>query len=555
MDIEGGSGMNQIEMNLKHALKDAVQNAFSQELSENDIVIEIPKDKSHGDYSTNVAMQLTRVLKNNPRKIAEGILAALNKEQADIEECDIAGPGFINFKIKNTSLAKIIETVIQDGDDFGHNDTGHNIKVNVEYVSANPTGDLHLGHARGAAWGDSITRLMKASGYDVCREYYVNDAGNQIINLGKSLQARYREHLGLDFVLPEDGYHGEDVKKIAIEIAETYKDRYVEENEANLKFFKEKGIEFELNKIKRDLDNFRVHFDVWSSEQSIRDEGKVEAALAVLDEKGMTYEKDGALWFETTKFHDDKDRVLRKTDGSYTYLVPDIAYHKDKLDRGFDLLVDLLGADHHGYIPRLKASIEALGNDPDKLQVDIIQMVRLVENGEEVKMSKRLGNAVTIRELCDEVGVDAVRYFFVQRAVDTHLDFDLGLARKQSNDNPVYYAQYAHARMCSILRQAPDMKQAENYDLLTHEKEIALMKYINEFTNVVADAARTRAPHKVCNYIQKLAAYFHSFYNACKVIDLEHEELSAQRLALLKATKITLKNALELIGVEAIEKM
>lgn len=547
--------MNQIEMNLKHALKDAVQNAFSQELSENDIVIEIPKDKSHGDYSTNVAMQLTRVLKNNPRKIAEGILVALNKEQADIEECDIAGPGFINFKIKNTSLAKIIETVIQDGDDFGHNDTGHNIKVNVEYVSANPTGDLHLGHARGAAWGDSITRLMKASGYDVCREYYVNDAGNQIINLGKSLQARYREHLGLDFVLPEDGYHGEDVKKIAIEIAETYKDRYVEENEANLKFFKEKGIEFELNKIKRDLDNFRVHFDVWSSEQSIRDEGKVEAALAVLDEKGMTYEKDGALWFETTKFHDDKDRVLRKTDGSYTYLVPDIAYHKDKLDRGFDLLVDLLGADHHGYIPRLKASIEALGNDPDKLQVDIIQMVRLVENGEEVKMSKRLGNAVTIRELCDEVGVDAVRYFFVQRAVDTHLDFDLGLARKQSNDNPVYYAQYAHARMCSILRQAPDMKQAENYDLLTHEKEIALMKYINEFTNVVADAARTRAPHKVCNYIQKLAAYFHSFYNACKVIDLEHEELSAQRLALLKATKITLKNALELIGVEAIEKM
>jgi arginyl-tRNA synthetase len=555
MDIEGGSGMNQIEMSLKHALKDAVSKAFGQELQEDNIVIEIPKDKSHGDYSTNVAMQLTRILKNNPRKIAEGIMEALDKDAADIESCEIAGPGFINFKIKNTSLAKIIETVLAQGDNFGHNDTGHNIKVNVEYVSANPTGDLHLGHARGAAWGDSITRLMKASGYDVCREYYVNDAGNQIINLGKSLQARYREHMGLDFVLPEDGYHGEDVKKIAIELAETYKDTYVEENEENLKFFKEKGIEFELNKIKRDLDYFRVHFDVWSSEQKIRDDGKVEAALKVLDEKGMTYEKDGALWFATTKFNDDKDRVLRKTDGSYTYLVPDIAYHKDKLDRGFDMLVDLLGADHHGYIPRLKASIEALGNDPDKLQVDIIQMVRLVENGEEVKMSKRLGNAVTIRELCDEVGVDAVRYFFVQRAVDTHFDFDLGLARKQSNDNPVYYAQYAHARMCSILRQAPEMKEAENFDLLTHEKEIALMKYINEFTNVVADAAKTRSPHKVCNYIQKLAAYFHSFYNACKVIDMEHEELSAQRLALLKATKITLKNALELIGVEAIEKM
>lgn len=555
MDREGGAGMNQIETNLKQALSNAVKKAFDQEVAEEHIVIEIPKDKSHGDYSTNIAMQLTRILKNNPRKIAEGIIEVLDKEEADIENCEIAGPGFINFKIKNTSLAKIIETVLKEDDKYGHNDTGHNIKVNVEYVSANPTGDLHLGHARGAAWGDSITRLMKASGYDVCREYYVNDAGNQIVNLGKSLQARYREYLGLSFTLPEDGYHGEDVKKIAIELAEKYQDAYVEENEENLKFFKEKGIAFELDKIKRDLDNFRVHFDVWSSEQKIRDDGKVETALQVLDEKGMTYEKDGALWFATTKFKDDKDRVLRKTDGSYTYLVPDIAYHKDKLDRGFDMLVDLLGADHHGYIPRLKASIEALGNNPDKLQVDIIQMVRLVENGEEVKMSKRLGNAVTIRELCDEVGVDAARYFFVQRAVDTHFDFDLGLARKQSNDNPVYYAQYAHARMCSILRQAPEMKQAENYDLLTHEKEIALMKYINEFTSVVADAAKTRSPHKVCNYIQKLAAYFHSFYNACKVIDMEHEELSAQRLALLKATKVTLKNALELIGVEAIEKM
>lgn len=555
MDYEGGSGMNQIEKNLKAALQAAAQIAFSQHVEEEQIIIEIPKDKSHGDYSTNMAMQLTRILKNNPRKIAEDLIQALDKESADIESCELAGPGFINFKIKNTSMAQIITKVLSEGDHFGHNTSGHNIKVNVEYVSANPTGDLHLGHARGAAWGDSITRLLKASGYDVCREYYVNDAGNQIINLGLSLHARYLEHLGLDFTLPEDGYHGEDVKNIAIALVEEYQDRYVEATDENLKFFKEKGIEFELNKIKRDLDNFRVHFDVWSSEQHIRDEGKIEIALDVLAQKGLTYEKDGALWFETTRFQDDKDRVLRKTDGSFTYLVPDIAYHKDKLDRGFDLLVDLLGADHHGYIPRLKASIQALGNNPDKLQVDIIQMVRLVENGEEVKMSKRLGNAVTIRELCDEVGVDAVRYFFVQRAVDTHLDFDLGLARKQSNDNPVFYAQYAHARMCSILRQAPSLQEADSFELLTHEKEIALMKYINEFTDVVADAAKMRAPHKVCNYIQKLAAHFHSFYNACKVIDPENEVLSAQRLALLKATKITLKNALELIGVEAIEKM
>lgn len=547
--------MNQIENNLKQALHNAVQKAFDTELDTASIVIEIPKDKSHGDYSTNVAMQLTRVLKNNPRKIAEAVVEALDKAAADIESCEIAGPGFINFTIKNTSLAQIITRVLQEQDNYGNSNDGQGLKVNVEYVSANPTGDLHLGHARGAAWGDSITRLMKASGYDVCREYYVNDAGNQIVNLGKSLQARYREHLGLDFDLPEDGYHGEDVKNIAIAIAEEYKDAYVEYSDANLKFFKEKGIAFELDKIRRDLDNFRVHFDVWSSEQSIRDEGKVEKALEVLHEKGLTYEEDGALWFATTRFGDDKDRVLRKKDGSYTYLVPDIAYHKDKLDRGYDLLVDLLGADHHGYIPRLKASIEALGNNPDKLQVDIIQMVRLVENGEEVKMSKRLGNAVTIRELCEEVGVDAVRYFFVQRAVDTHLDFDLGLARKQSNDNPVYYAQYAHARICSILRQASEIAEAQSFDLLTHEKEIALMKYINEFTNVVSDAARSRAPHKVCNYIQKLAQHFHSFYNVCKVIDPQQPELSSQRLALLKATKITLKNALYLIGVDAIEKM
>ncbi len=394
--------MNQIENNLKQALHNAVQKAFDTELDTASIVIEIPKDKSHGDYSTNVAMQLTRVLKNNPRKIAEAVVEALDKAAADIESCEIAGPGFINFTIKNTSLAQIITRVLQEQDNYGNSNDGQGLKVNVEYVSANPTGDLHLGHARGAAWGDSITRLMKASGYDVCREYYVNDAGNQIVNLGKSLQARYREHLGLDFDLPEDGYHGEDVKNIAIAIAEEYKDAYVEYSDANLIFFKEKGIAFELDKIRRDLDNFRVHFDVWSSEQSIRDEGKVEKALEVLHEKGLTYEEDGALWFATTRFGDDKDRVLRKKDGSYTYLVPDIAYHKDKLDRGYDLLVDLLGADHHGYIPRLKASIEALGNNPDKLQVDIIQMVRLVENGEEVKMSKRLGNAVTIRELCEE---------------------------------------------------------------------------------------------------------------------------------------------------------
>lgn len=547
--------MNEIEFNLKQALANAAQAAFDVNVDASTVVIEIPKDKNHGDYSSNIAMQLTRTLRNNPRVIAQGIIDNLNKESASIETVEIAGPGFLNFKMSNASLTSVIDKVLKQGENYGKNDSGANKKVNVEYVSANPTGDLHLGHARGAAWGDSITRLMNFSGYDVTREYYVNDAGNQIVNLGLSLQARYREHLGLDFELPADGYHGPDVKKIAIELAETYGEKYAESSEESLKFFKEKGIEFELAKIRRDLDFFRVHFDVWSSEQAIRDAGKVEIALDVLAEKGYTYEKEDALWFETTRFGDDKDRVLRKSDGSYTYLVPDIAYHKDKCERGYELLVDLLGADHHGYIPRLKASMQALGNDPDKLQVDIIQMVRLVENGEEVKMSKRLGNAVTIRQLCEEVGVDSVRYFFVQRAVDTHFDFDLALAKKQSNDNPVYYAQYAHARICSVLKQTTELAEATSYELLTHEKEVSLMKYINEFPSVVADAAANRAPHKVCNYIQKLAQHFHSFYNACKVMDGTQPERSAQRVALLKASRITLRNALYLIGVEAPDHM
>ena len=547
--------MNQIEDGLKAAVSQAVAEAFDIDFDEGQVVIEIPKDKSHGDYACNTAMQLTRMLRRNPRMIAEELMQHFDLQGAGVRSYEIARPGFINFTMNRDSLTMIIGKVLQMGSAYGTNDSGAHMKVNVEYVSANPTGNLHLGHARGAAWGDSVTRIMNASGYDVTREYYVNDAGNQIINLGKSLQARYREYLALPFSLPQDGYHGDDVKEIAISLAKAYGDQYADETEENLAFFKKKGIEFELDKIRRDLDYYRVHFDVWSSEQAIRDAGKVEAALAVLKEKGYTYEKDGALWFETTRFGDDKDRVLRKTDGSYTYLVPDIAYHKDKMDRGYDLLVDFFGADHHGYVPRLKASIAALGNDPDRLAVDIIQMVRLVENGQEVKMSKRLGNAVTIRELCDEVGVDAARYFFVQRALDTHLDFDLGLARSQSNDNPVYYAQYAHARMCSILRQAQDVPAAASYARLTHEKEVDLMKYINEFTGVVSEAARLRAPHKVCNYIQKLAQKFHSFYNACKVIDHDDLELSAQRLDLVKAARITLGNALELIGVEAPEKM
>lgn len=546
--------MQSIEIELKKAIQQAIQKNFDLEVSLEQIAIEIPKNKDHGDFSSNVAMQLARTLKQNPRNIATQITEGLDKESCSVSSMEIAGPGFINFTLDTNRYSKVIEEILEKKENYGQQPS-NGIKVNLEYVSANPTGSLHLGHARGAAWGDSCARIMKKAGYDVTREYYVNDAGNQITNLALSLNARYRQAHGIDTEIGADGYLGDDVKEKGYALAKEYPNQYLEPTPENLNFFRKEGIAFELDKIKEDLKEYRVEFDVWSSEQAIRDAGKVEEALQLLDEKGYTYRKDGALWFTTTKFGDDKDRVLQKTDGSYTYLVPDIAYHNDKFKRGFDVLVDFFGADHHGYIPRLKGSMTALGNDADKLHVDIIQMVRLVSNGEEVKMSKRLGNATTISELVESVGVDAARYFFVQRALDSHLDFDVELAKKQSNDNPVYYAQYAHARMCSIQKQATDIALADHFERLNHEKEIELLKTLQEFNKVITESARTRQVHKVCHYIQNLASKFHSFYNACKVLDSQDIELTSQRLALVKATQIVLANALECIGVQAVESM
>lgn len=546
--------MQTIDSQLKEAIKKGVQDAFDLTLEDQQIIIEIPKNKEHGDFSTNVAMQLTRRLHKNPRMIAQELVDHFPKEAAGIETIEIAGPGFLNLTLKKDSFSKVIKDIMDKKSEYG---TGakNGIKVDLEFVSANPTGSLHLGHARGAAWGDSCARIMTKAGYDVTREYYVNDAGNQIANLALSLYARYAQALGYEKEIGQDGYLGKDIEEKGKELAEQYGDKYLEETPDHLDFFRKEGIRFELDKIKKDLNAYRVSFDVWTSEQKLRDDGAVSAVLEKLGEKGYTYEKDGALWFRTTEFGDDKDRVLRKQDGSLTYLVPDIAYHNDKYNRGFDVLVDFFGADHHGYIPRLKASMAALGNDPDKLHVDIIQMVRLVSNGEEMKMSKRLGNATTIRELCDSVGVDAARYFFVQRALDSHLDFDVELAKKKSNENPVYYAQYAHARMCSILRQVPEWAMPETLERLTHEKEIDLMKTLQEYPKVVAETAKSRQVHKMCHYIQNLASKFHSFYNACKVNDPNDKDLTDQRLALVKAAQIVLADALNLIGVEAVESM
>lgn len=544
--------MAAIDQELKTALAQAAKEAFELELSPAQVQIEIPKRKDQGDFSSNLAMQLTKQLKNNPRAIAQALVDHF--QDPVVEKLEIAGPGFLNFILKTDRYSQVVNEILTRGEDYGNGEP-NGIRVNLEYVSANPTGSLHLGHARGAAWGDSISRIMKKAGYDVTREYYVNDAGNQITNLALSLQARYREALGLDWTIGEDGYLGKDIQEKGQELAREYGERYAEPTPENLQFFRTEGIAFELDKIKRDLKNYRVEFDVWSSEQSLRDSGAVENALKRLDEKGLTYNQDGALWFKTTEFGDDKDRVLQKQDGSYTYFVPDIAYHDNKYERGFDTLVDFFGADHHGYIPRLKAGMEALGHDPEKLNVDIIQMVRLVENGEEVVMSKRKGNATTINELVDWVGTDAARYFFVARALDSHLDFDLNLARSKSNDNPVYYAQYAHARMCSILRQAADLPETSEASGLDSEKEIELLKTLQEFPKVVADTARTRQVHKMTHYIQNLATRFHSFYTVCKVIDPENPEKTASRLALVRATKTVMAQALNLVGVEAVESM
>lgn len=554
------NAVEQVQQAIKEALVAAIQKAeLVEDTSAINIHLETPRNKENGDYATNIAMQLTKLAKKPPRAIAEAILENLDTEDNNIEKVEIAGPGFMNITLRKDYLTKVVTTVLEQGADYGRSNAGKSEKVQVEFVSANPTGDLHLGHARGASVGDSLCNVLDFAGYNVSREYYINDAGNQITKLAKSLEARYREALGLEFDMPEDGYHGKDIIEIAKQLSQEYGKEVLDKpDEERFEFFREHGLKHEFGKLQKDLKNFRVDFDVWFSETSLYKEGKVQVALDKLRANGHVFEKDGATWFRSTTFGDDKDRVLIKSDGSYTYLTPDIAYHEDKLRRGFDKLINIWGADHHGYIPRMKAAIEALGYNRDTLEVEIIQMVNLLRDGEKVKMSKRTGNAVTLRELVEDVGLDAVRYNFAMRAGDTHMDFDLDLAVKQSNENPVYYAQYAHARICSILRQASEKgftPSVEHLVTLTTEKDIEVLKKVGDFPQIVADAARVRAPHRIANYIQELAATFHSFYNAEKVLDTDNKDRSEARIALITAVRTTLANALKLIGVSAPESM
>lgn len=553
--------VEQVQLKLKEEIKAAVIKAeLATEEQLPDVILETPKDKANGDYSTNMAMQLARVAKKAPRAIAEALVANFDQSKASIEKIDIAGPGFINFYMNNNYLTDLIPTILTAGEKYGETTVGNGQKIQVEFVSANPTGDLHLGHARGAAVGDSLCNVLAKAGYDVSREYYINDAGNQINNLALSVEARYFQALGMEKDMPADGYHGEDIIGIGKRLAEEYGDKFVNTDEKErFDFFRSYGLKEEMAKLKQDLEDFRVPFDVWYSETSLYGDGKIDVALDKLRENGYIYEEDGATWFRSTDLGDDKDRVLIKQDGSYTYLTPDIAYHKNKLDRGFEKLINIWGADHHGYIPRMKAAIEALGYGKDVLEVEIIQLVHLYKNGEKMKMSKRTGKAVTMRDLVEEVGLDATRYFFAMRSADTHMDFDLDLAVSQSNENPVYYAQYAHARICSILRQGEEngftYDTNADFSLIGAEKEIEVLKKLGEFPLAVAEAAEKRMPHRVTNYIYELASTFHSFYNAEKVLDAENVERTKARLSLIKAVQTTLKNALELIGVSAPEKM
>ncbi|TMV43667.1 arginine--tRNA ligase [Paenibacillus mesophilus] len=547
-----------IEALLQETITQAVAEAGIAERSQMpNIVLEVPKEKAHGDLSTNIAMQLSRVAKQNPRQIAERLIERLDTKKAYIAKVDIAGPGFINFFMDRSYLYDVVHEALEADADYGRVPAGGGKKVQVEFVSANPTGSLHLGHARGAAVGDALCNVLDFAGYDVSREYYINDAGNQVDNLARSIEVRYLQSLGRDAEMPEDGYYGEDIKQFAQELMDKEGDKLAALSEAERRaYFKSYGLEKELAKIKRDLARFGVNFDVWYSETSLYDTGKIAPALEQLRANGHIFEEEGATWLRTTPYGDDKDRVLIKNDGSYTYLTPDIAYHRTKYERGFDEMINIWGADHHGYIPRVKAAMAALGFDPDKLTVLIAQMVSLYQNGEKVKMSKRTGKAVTMEDLMDEVGVDAIRYFFTMRSNDSHLDFDMDLAISKSNENPVFYVQYAHARICSIFRQAEEqgvtVQPHGQVDLsaLQTEAEFDLLRKMGELPAELAEAAAQYAPHRLIRYVYELASQFHSYYKAERVIT-DRPELTQARLALLAALRIVIRNVLKLVGVSA----
>ena len=540
-----------IQEQIKQELK-RVMSVLGQEVSDAEIVLSPSNTREHGDYASNLAMRKAKAFQLPPMDVATKIIREFSLPGVDhIEACK---PGFLNFFLKQDELGSIIKKIVTEKEHYGDLEIGKGIKVNIEYVSANPTGTLHLGHARGAALGDCLARLYKKSGYDVTREYYVNDAGVQIDHLADSLKARYLQEFGIECDVPEDGYHGPEIIALAKELKEKVGDAYVKDIDAHTEDFKDFGKARLLDAIKEDLHQFRVDQDVYTSEKEIRDRGDVEKVLEQL--RPFCYEKEGALWLDTTKDGDDKDRVLIKSDGNYTYLLPDIAYHNDKFNRGFDLLIDLFGADHHGYIARLKSSQKDLGHNPDALNVTLVQMVRLFKDGQEFKMSKRTGNAITMKELIEEVGVDAVRYFFVSRSGTSHLDFDIDLAKTLGSENPVYYAQYTHARLCGILNNAKAFFPLDYAcSSLTTDTEKDLLILLKDYPNVIKAATLEMEPYKVTNYIHTLSQTINEFYTKCRVIDDQNVILTKERLGLVEACRDVLASALSLIAVSSPERM
>lgn len=554
-------------MDIKQILAAAIKAAAQKAIDEGtvkggdlpEVLLEIPPQKEFGDFATNFAMQSARALKCNPRMIAQAVVN--NLDCAYVEKMEIAGPGFINFYLKQDWMYDMLAGIIAEGENYGNLVSDCKEKIQVEYVSANPTGPLHVGHGRGAAVGSALANLMKAAGMNVSREYYINDAGNQINNLAASVNARYLEQLGQTVEFPENGYHGHDIIETAERIVRIYGDRFLNmSEEERLKEFRTIALKEKLAALKEDLEAFNVTYDEWFSEQTLHDANAIKNACDLLTERGYLYEEGGALWLKATEYGDDKDRVVIRDNGIPTYFAADIAYHQDKYARGFDRVINLWGADHHGYIARMKAAVGALGYHPDQLEVLILQMVSLYRNGELVKMSKRTGQSVTLNELIEEVGTDAARFFFVMRSIDSQLDFDLTLATEKSNENPVYYIQYAHARICSIMRQLDEagivvMPATEaKLNTLTEASELELIKKLGEYPEMLAGAAKERAVHRVAHYVHDLAGLFHSFYNQCRILGVD-SDLQQARIALVKTVGHVIRHALGILGVSAPERM
>lgn len=522
----------------------------------------VSRDADHGDFATNVAFKMAHVAKQKPSHVADELVLLLEEyeakhaRQSTLERVEVAGAGFINFYLKKASLGQILVDVLKKGKDYGKSDHGTGKKVLLEYVSANPTGPLTIAHGRQAAVGDSLARILKATGHAVASEYYLNDAGRQMNLLGASLWARYRSELNQPTPLPEDGYQGEYLIDIARKLITEQKDGLLKitEDQAIAYCTRYAGEEI-MNGIRQDLADFRVHFDGYFSEQTLYQNHAVEKTLEHLTKKNFIYEKDGAIWFRSTDLGDDKDRVVRKSGGEYTYLAPDIAYHRHKFERGYNWLINFWGPDHHGYIPRLKAACQALGYDAGQIEIRIAQLSTLYRDGQPVRMSTRAGEFVTLRELMDEVGTDATRYFFIMRRLESHLDFDLNLAKQKSQDNPVFYLQYAHARIASLLKFADRQVSSKvNPELLATEEERSVIKAISDFPKILVQASEILEPYRVADYLRTLAMTFHKFYAAHRVVT-EDAELTQARLLLCEATRIVLWNGMEVLGISQPETM